>query len=414
MYDASMQDHKRKQFADSEAHPFLPRRQSIYAERPEHARARLATLNGAPLSVGIPTVHHTYSSPVVEQPNPMAWHLFDFSSNDLLQPLEDGYSGSASLPADYAYQWVEAQPDMYPGAPAPLAPLELDPLNELGTLAELNTLAELSTLEQLDPFAQLGAFNHLNVPRQLSTGPPNTLDAFELAPSALTDASADFDSDSDSDADNASDDDSWLPLAERNYACLPRRAQSTPPTSPDTSPHKTHRGLSSPAPSNTSSGDEYAAPRALKRKARDGKGTSQPRARAVKRARSSASASFEDAPFAGPASATPGRPASPTPAGSVPPAAAAFAAAHPDQPPLPVVPNARGRWSCPHVGCAHETGAFGDLLRHLESLTHRPDKRHRCPMCECTFTRVDALKRHQLKRPERCKLIARGIVPRGP
>lgn len=78
-----------------------------------------------------------------------------------------------------------------------------------------------------------------------------------------------------------------------------------------------------------------------------------------------------------------------------------------NHPSLPDAPNSRGRWTCPYEGCTHDTGALGDLIRHLESLAHQPEKKYHCGTCGCTFTRVDALKRHQMKRPERCRQLAR-------
>ncbi|KAI0034578.1 hypothetical protein K488DRAFT_83873 [Vararia minispora EC-137] len=341
-YDMFLQAWERQQNIDSNAHPFLPRKLSIYAETSAHARVRQTGLD-IPYGGGIPIERYTRSSMDHLGVTPM---LTVNNPGPLLPPAGGDESPSDALP-------------------------------RFGVDFSAFTFGKHRTV--------------------LARSANETRSTARL----VEDVSITSDSEGEDD-----DDDTWLPVSQRTLT----RLQSTPPTSTEVSPAKPRHPasspafpkrrlvsrLSSPSPSDDSSGDEYGAPRAPKRKRRSAPNRPAKQARSAPRTPShipSATSTSASAPLSTSASA--------------PPAALAFQLANPDCPPLPAVPNARGRWPCPHADCAHETGAFGDLLRHLESLAHQPEKKHRCGTCGCTFTRVDALKRHRLKRPGRCKQIGR-------
>lgn len=59
-------------------------------------------------------------------------------------------------------------------------------------------------------------------------------------------------------------------------------------------------------------------------------------------------------------------------------------------------------------GCKHVCSSAGDLVRHQQSLRHRPPQFF-CSGCEYGFTRPDALKRHLNNKP-RCKAIHKAVT----
>lgn len=296
-------DWQRKRSLDSDQHPFLPRRQSIYAQTPVESR-------------------------IAPEPD---------------VPLSDYVRGSRD---DICVApWLLMGPLPAPREPvAPIVPAE--PLKKC--------------------LVDFSAFS-FSAPRYHD-------DEESRPPSSASSASGS--------ASGRSDCSTPMTTPERDFKPLPRRSPSWPSSHPASYPLQKERPTfraSSPASSSSDSDDEYQDDdhfRAPKRKA-----TSAPRKPAAKRPHT---------PVRAPSSA-----------------ASSSGIVHP---PLPTQPNMRGRWSCPYEDCTHETSAFGDLQRHLESLAHTPDKRHRCGACGCTFTRVDALKRHQQRRPERCKTVVRGQI----
>ncbi|KZV68186.1 hypothetical protein PENSPDRAFT_736081 [Peniophora sp. CONT] len=304
-YSTLLEDWQRKRSLDSDQHPFLPRRQSIYAQTPVESR-------------------------VVFQPD---------------VPLGDYVRGSRDD--------MCIAPSLLMGPPLP--PRETRPV--------------VPTTPAQPPLKQCMI----------------DFSAFTFSPTAPRYHDDDDESHPPSSASSGSGSDSGrsecstpMTTPERNFKPLPRRS-----TSPSTSykPHQrpARRAVSPASSSSSDSGDEYQDNdffRAPKRKA-----TSAPRKAAAKRVRQ-----------------------------TIPDPSPAPSSSEIVHPPLPTQPNVRGRWSCPYADCTHETGAFGDLQRHLESLSHTPTKRYKCEMCKATFTRTDALKRHVGKRPQQCNMTARGLV----
>ncbi|VDB86655.1 unnamed protein product [Peniophora sp. CBMAI 1063] len=312
VYSAASMDWERKHSLDSDQHPFLPRRQSIYAQTPNVNRVA---------------------------PEP------DVPLGDYVRSSRDDICIAP---------WLVMGP---PSAPRP-ASKEVKPPTQ--------TAAAASTLKKcLVDFSQF-TFTPSSASRHHedddSSPPPSSPSSSSSTGSGRSECSTP------------------MTTPERDFKPLPRRSTS-PPDAGTTSHHRKAYRAVSPTFTDSDSGDEYEDDdyvRAPKRKAK-----SATRKAAPKRRRA-------PVPVAAP---------SPSPNSSD--------VVHP---PLPTQPNARGRWPCPYNDCLHETGAFGDLQRHLESLAHTPEKRHRCGTCHTTFTREDALKRHVQKRPERCRMIARGLI----
>lgn len=66
---------------------------------------------------------------------------------------------------------------------------------------------------------------------------------------------------------------------------------------------------------------------------------------------------------------------------------------------LPVICGKTLKYPCPYKNCAQECKFPGDLRRHLKCRDHsRPSEI--CPKCGAAYTREDALKRHNKKKPD--------------
>lgn len=80
-----------------------------------------------------------------------------------------------------------------------------------------------------------------------------------------------------------------------------------------------------------------------------------------------------------------------------------------------VPPRTKQNFPCLLDGCKHVCSSAGDLMRHQQSLRHRPPQ-YFCSGCGYGFTRPDALKRHLNNKP-RCRAAHRTVTPtrlRGP
>ncbi|KAI6099720.1 hypothetical protein F5141DRAFT_393260 [Pisolithus sp. B1] len=83
--------------------------------------------------------------------------------------------------------------------------------------------------------------------------------------------------------------------------------------------------------------------------------------------------------------------------------------------PTQVPPRAKQNFPCVLDGCKQVCSSAGDLMRHQQSLRHRPPQ-YFCSGCEYGFTRPDALKRHLNNKP-RCRAVHRTVTStwlRGP
>ncbi|KAI0322549.1 hypothetical protein OF83DRAFT_1080136 [Amylostereum chailletii] len=346
-YDALLQAWERTHLDNVDAHPFLPRKYSMYAFTSEPSQS---TGMDIPLGAGIPTEHYVQSRR--DQVDVEPWRV-----NTLPVLTEDVSFGIAPTDAeDTGAGWVEL-------------PAVNEELFEAGYMNEDQTfgcafeesdndifsisLREMAPLPQQSPTPSLTSSSSRSCSPSSYANTPlitagRSLDPVARSPSP---ASEDFDEESDDE------------YVERRVSKSSKRTAQT--SAKKTSKRSKTRHVSEPLIAQSSAGplDEPSSSHSVE-----------------------------------PSSSTSPRPSA---------TAAILIGSH--HPPLPAAANSRGRWECPYPDCIHDTGAIGDLIRHLESLAHQPEKKHRCKVCQCTFTRVDALKRHQMRRPERCQRIAKGL-----